>query len=58
MPQEIKLTNFKVEDVVLIQGEYEGYKYYKLTAKGSGGLKLSTKLTEFEYNQIRELYAE
>ena len=58
MLQETKLINFNVEDVVLIKGEYEGFPYYKLIAKGSGGLKLSTKLTEFEYNQIRELYAE
>ena len=36
----------------LVEGEYEGHVYHKLNAETSEGIKLSTKLTSFEYNTL------
>ncbi len=49
----IDMTNkLKINKIELVQGDYEGFKYYKLVAYTDRGVKLSTKLTEFEYNVL------
>lgn len=49
----IDMTNkLKISKLELVQGDYEGYKYYKLVAYTDKGVKLSTKLTEFEFNVL------
>lgn len=46
----------KFKNVKLIKGNYEGYDYYKITAETEDGITLSKKLTQFEYNTLKQLY--
>lgn len=49
----IDMTNkLKINKIELVQGDYEGFKYFKLVAYTDRGVKLCTKLTEFEYNVL------
>lgn len=47
------VKSINVTSINLVEGEYEGYKYYKLVAETSQGFKLSTKLTAFEYKTLK-----
>lgn len=48
----IPVKNIKVEKVELIEGEYEGYKFYKLRATTDKQIILQAKLTAFEYETL------
>lgn len=48
----IPVKNIKIEKVELVEGEYEGYKYYKLRATTNKQMVLSCKLTAFEYETL------
>ena len=48
------VKNIKVEKLELVEGEYEGYKYYKLRAITDSQIVLQAKLTAFEYKTLKE----
>lgn len=48
--------NIKITSVQLVKGNYEGFDFYKLVAKTDLGIELSKKLTQFEYNTLKNNY--
>lgn len=48
------VKTIKVEKLELIEGEYEGYKYYKLRATTDSQIVLQAKLTAFEFKTLKE----
>lgn len=54
MSDDIILKNITVKEVKLVKGNYEGYDYYKLIGTTNNGIKLSTKLTAFEYETLKQ----
>lgn len=55
----INLTNkVKVNKIEIYQGEYEGFKFYKIKATLDNGISLSNKLTEFEYETLKKSYSQ
>lgn len=58
MNASIDITNkIKVAKMELIQGEYEGYQYYKIKAVLDNNMILTNKLTAFEYETLKKLYS-
>lgn len=52
MNDAIPCKSIKVDTVQLVKGNYEGYDYYKLVGITNNKIRLSAKLTAFEYNTL------
>lgn len=48
------INTIKILNLELVEGEYEGFRYYKLRATTDCGIVLQAKLTAFEYKTLSD----